>query len=282
MIEIIKAAVKESSQINGIIFPEISLDFERFSALMRKLFVASGNTLEFMIAGSSSNCDGDTGNFVLTAIWERNLIADEASPDWFRIVSQRKHHRWKLDRQQIATYGLGSSLSPSKDWWENHDIRRRELNFFQFRQDAVFASLICEDLARNDPCHDIIRSVAPNLVFALLMDGPQLNNRWPARYAGSLADDPGCTVLTATSFGLVDRSNDHWPQSKSLSVGLLRDSQGGTTEIILPNGKDAVLVTLGSEETIDRTLDGRKTTNASKWYYVSQRPISSGAREKLA
>jgi hypothetical protein len=281
MVEIVKAAVEESSQINGIIFPEISLNFVRFSALMSKLFAASNSTLEFMIAGSSSNCDGETGNFVLTAIWERNLT-DTALPDWFRIVSQRKHHRWKLDRQQIATYGLGSSLSPSKDWWEDHDIRRRELNFFQFRHDAVFASLICEDLARNDPCHDIIRSVAPNLVFALLMDGPQLNNRWPARYAGSLADDPGCTVLTATSFGLIDRSNDHWPQSKSLSVGLLRDSQGSTTEIVLPNGKDAVLVTLGSEKTEDRTLDGRKTTNASKWYYVSQRPISAGARNLLS
>lgn len=30
------------------------------------------------------------------------------------------------------------------------------------------------------------------------MDGPQLGSRWPGRYAGVLADEPGCSVLTFT------------------------------------------------------------------------------------
>ncbi len=274
MTELVMAGLRDAGEINGIIFPEMALNWNIFASLLPKIFKATGQTLEFIVAGSYGNCDRDAGgNNVLTAIWEKNLALDTEDANWFRIVSQRKHHRWRLDRQQIATYGLASSLMPSKNWWEDHEIGSRELNFFQFRKDAVFASLICEDLARNDPCHDIIRSVAPNLVFALLMDGPQLPNRWPARYAGSLADDPGCTVLTLSSFGLIDRSNDHRPTDKSRSVGLLRDSSGSTTEITLPLGKEAVLLTLGSETAEDCTIDTRHTTNASKWYYVSQRGI---------
>ena len=46
-----------------------------------------------------------------------------------------------------------------------------------------WAVLICEDLARQEPAAELIRAVGSNLVIALLMDGPQLNNRWPARYA---------------------------------------------------------------------------------------------------
>jgi 5-methylcytosine-specific restriction enzyme A len=51
-----------------------------------------------------------------------------------------------------------------------------------------------------------MRSVGPNLVVALLMDGPQLTARWPARYASVLADDPGSSVLTLTSLGMCLRS----------------------------------------------------------------------------
>lgn len=271
---IVATAAEDVGQIHGIIFPEYSLTFDIFAKLLENSFNSTGNTLEFIIAGAKGNCDQDDNNHVLIATWEDELDDPAADRSKFiRLVSQKKHHRWKLDRDQISTYGLGASLSPSMAWWEDHAIETREMNFFQIREDAVFTSLICEDLARNDPCHDIVRSVAPNLVFALLMDGPQIPNRWSARYAGSLADDPGCTVLTLTSFGLVDRSNDHREKDKSLSIGLLRDSKGATTEIMLPTGNDAVLLTLGSEEANDITIDGRKTTNASKWYYVSQRPI---------
>lgn len=271
---IVSKAAMDVGQIHGIIFPEYSLTFEIFANMLETSFEATGKTLEFMVAGAKGNCDQDDDNHVLIATWE-DEESDPASDraKYIRIVSQKKHHRWKLDRDQISTYGLGASLGPSMEWWEKHCIETREMNFFQIRDDAVFASLICEDLARNDPCLDIVRSVAPNLVFALLMDGSQLPNRWSARYAGSLADDPGCTVLTLTSFGLIDRSNDHRSKDKSFSVGLLRDSKGLTTEITLPPGNEAILLTLGSEEAKDITIDGRKTTNASKWFYVSQRPI---------
>ncbi len=49
------------------------------------------------------------------------------------------------------------------------------------------------------PLRTVIRSVGPNLVIVLLMDGPQLVRRWPGKYATVLSDDPGSAVLTVTS-----------------------------------------------------------------------------------
>jgi hypothetical protein len=274
---LIKEAQKDVATINAVIFPEYALTFKLFSRLMEEVSDATGGSIEFMIAGSSDNCEGEKCNCVLTALWEDRLaeMPGEDHEKRIRLVSQKKHHRWRLDKGQIATYGLASSLRPNVQWWEKHSIEQRELNFFQFRKDAVFASLICEDLARNDPCHEILRSVAPNLVFSLLMDGPQLQTRWPARYASTLADDPGCTVLTFTSYGLIGRSNENSGYPDSHSVGLLRDGEGVTKEIVLPPGNKAVLLTLGSEDTDDFTIDGRKTQNASSWHFISQKAIGS-------
>jgi hypothetical protein len=270
---IITKATQDSGRVDAIIFPELSITYPIFSRLFKYLISKEepNDKLRFMIAGTKGNCENNTGNHVMTAINEKVLVNTSKSP--VREFSQRKHHRWKVGKDQIATYGIGSALSPHFDWWENHSIETRELNFFQLRRDTIFASLICEDLARNDPCHDIMRSVAPNLVFALLMDGPQLANRWPARYASTLAEDPGSTVITLTSYGLVSRSNDQFTDRKSHSVGLLRDSRGTTREIILQPGDDAILLTLGSSDVVDKTIDSRPTNNASEWYYISQKSL---------
>jgi hypothetical protein len=280
VVNLIKEAQKDVEKINGIIFPEYSLSYPIFEHLMEKVFIATNGKIEFMISGSSSNCDGDKCNCVLTAVWEEqskkpahDSPASTPGNRRVRVISQRKHHRWKLTEAQIKDYGIASSLPPFIEWWEDHEIDAREINFFQFRKNAVFTSLICEDLARNDPCHDIIRSVAPNLIFALLMDGPQLTNRWSARYASTLADDPGSTVLTLTSRGLLQRSNNSKMCTQSHSVGLLKDDTGQTQELIVGHGEHAVVVTLASRPVRDFTIDGRPTTNASSWHYINQKPI---------
>ena len=184
-----------------------------------------------------------------------------------------------MEKNQISTYALGSSLTPKTSWWENHEIQQRELNFFQFRKNAFFTSLICEDLARNDPCHSILRSVAPNLVFALLMDGPQMKERWSARYAGTLADDPGSAVLTLTSGGLIRRSNENTTSQDSFSIGLLRDCNGETTEISLPYDGKGILLTLTNVKAEDKTIDMRPTTIASSWHYLSQKVLKLNEEE---
>ncbi|PCJ74505.1 MAG: hypothetical protein COA53_09020 [Rhodobacteraceae bacterium] len=278
VMDLLKEASKEVETINGIIFPEFSLNYNIFEKLCDRL-VSKDYGVEFIVAGSSTNCKPEEGgaNFVVTAV-RRQLAKPKNTDDQnygFAITSRRKHHRWKLDQIQVSEYALASSLNPTTSaWWEDHHIAKRELYFHQFRQSSTFVSMICEDLARNDPCHEIIRSIGPNLLFALLMDGPQLKNRWSARYASSLADDPGCSVLTLTSFGLVDRLNSTKKYEENRSIALWKDETGQMIEIPMPKGGAdcGVLISLCSKDVFDQTIDGRKTMNCS-WRFQSQLPI---------
>ena len=96
-------------------------------------------------------------------------------------------------------------METSRDYWEHIGIQKRVL-YFATLNAMTWTVLVCEDLARQDPAADLIRAVGPNLLIALLMDGPQLSRRWPARYASVLAEDPGTSVLTLTSLGMAERS----------------------------------------------------------------------------
>ncbi|MEZ5441583.1 MAG: hypothetical protein R3F15_08870 [Lysobacterales bacterium] len=89
---------------------------------------------------------------------------------------QDKHHRWSLDWRQVLQYGLGSRLPTSRQCWEWTPIRERRMHFWTISNWLTWAPLICEDLARQDPLQTSIpEELAPNLVMALLMDGPQLS-----------------------------------------------------------------------------------------------------------
>jgi hypothetical protein len=132
--------------------------------------------------------------------------------------------------------------------------------------------LICEDLARQDPAADLIRAVGPNLVIALLMDGPQLNSRWPARYASVLAEDPGSSVLTLTSLGMAERCRPILRSTgkraePSRVVGLWRDVQSGEIEIGLDAGDDACVLTLECTVREEYSADGRGDGSAT-WFPV--------------
>ncbi len=278
IVDLVAEARKQTDSVDGIIFPEYALSWKVFEAICSAVWDDEDNKdIEFIIAGSSSNCEEKTdgkANYALTAI---NFDRGETDPAKRRIhiSSRRKHHRWKLDRRQVADYALASSLNPSvQSWWEAHSIETPELYIHQFRQSSTFVTMICEDLARSDPCHEILRSVGPNLLFALLMDGPQLPQRWSARYATSLADDPGCSVLTFTSFGLVDRMNKTHKYDASRSIAMWKDETGNIEQIKMPEGEGprAVLISLGSVKRKDQTIDGRIVENRS-WRFFSQQPI---------
>jgi hypothetical protein len=170
---------------------------------------------------------------------------------------QRKHHRWKLDRGQIQRYRLADRLDPNKVWWENIDISDRSCNFFAFHRSASLTSLVCEDLARIDPVQRAIRSVGPNLVVVLLMDGIQVESRWSARYATVLADDPGCSVLTLSSVGMIRRSDPALVVAP-MPVGLWKEPGQATIELRLPSDADALLLNLSVGRRAEWTLDGRK------------------------
>jgi hypothetical protein len=172
-------------------------------------------------------------------------------------LSQSKHHRWKLDEAQIRQYGLGSRLSVDKKWWEHVSLGDRRLLFVSFPA-LVMSVLICEDLARPDPVGDLIRAVGPNLVIALLMDGPQLKGRWPERYAMALADDPGSSVLSLTSLGMSTLSRPVQGASHPRIVALWKDRTGTSTEIELPEGCGGIVVSLSFQFQEEWTADGRR------------------------
>lgn len=171
---------------------------------------------------------------------------------------QRKQHRWKLDEAQIEQYHLGSRLHPEKRYWENIELQDRRLQFVVIRPWLVTTALICEDLARHDPVGDLIRSVGPNLVIALLMDGPQISGRWSARYAAGLADDPGCSVLSITSLGMAALSRPPGIDTKKKRViGLWKDAFSGVTELEVPEGSDGLVITLTMRMREEKTADSR-------------------------
>jgi hypothetical protein len=269
-VEKARNATKDGS-LNGIVFPEYALTeplFNKICDAIKQLVPE----LEFAITGSSSNCDDESGNFVLTAIW-KNKVNKQSQDSRYLLTSRRKHHRWRLSTDQIENYGLQKALPPPASWWENHSIAQREIHFFHFRKTSVFTTMICEDLARSDPCHDILRSVGPNLLFALLMDGPQIKDRWPARYASTLADDPGTSVLTVTSMGLIERSNVTGLYPRSRVIAMWRDETGKTQELSLDDGCNSMMLSLKAVSVIDQTLDGRKSDRTWSWRYEDHKSL---------
>jgi hypothetical protein len=193
---------------------------------------------------------------------------------------QLKHHRWCLDRGQILQYDLGSRLPASLDCWERVFLGERRITFVTFKEWLTTCVLICEDLARQEPVTEVIRSVGPNLVFALLMDGPQLRNRWPSRYASVLAEDPGCSVLSLTSLGMSARSRPAQGVDRSRSIALWRDAIYGEREIELPPDTDACVLSLVCRTEREFTIDGRPDSKPSYFpVYAGVVPFSS--KEKV-
>src|SRR5262249_10476856 len=146
--------------------------------------------------------------------------------------------------------------------------------------EVAIVCLVCEDLAQIDNVVEVIRSVGPNGVLTPLLDGPQLSSRWAARYASVLADDPGSTVLTLTSFGMVQRSR---PKDRDASpvVALWKDPVRGLREIKLENGAKGVLLTLCGSRTARRSTDGRcPVDNATEYFDVAVHQVraNSGAK----
>lgn len=241
--------------VDGVILPELSLSEGEYEQL-RKLIVEERKAMLVAGVGDSAR-DGHFGeNYVRFDIPIEIAATDEE--DRATVEPQRKHHRWLLDGSQISQYGLSTNLDARRKWWECIDISQRELAFVSMERWLTMSVLICEDLARQDPVAELIRSVGPNLVVALLADGPQLAARWPARYATVLADDPGSSVLTLTSVGMVDLCRGPRRMLEARPVALWKDAiSGGPYELNLPADADALLLCLGVDRREEWTADGR-------------------------
>jgi hypothetical protein len=252
--------------VDGVVFPELAMDlktFRQIRAILNKHIPAS-----FLIAGVRLPRRNDSYCSIPAASDVRRKGLTEVR-EW-----QGKHHRWKLNRAQIEQYGLGGRLDAECTWWESTLVEPRKMNFFSLQPWLTMGVLICEDLARQDPVGDLIRAVGPNLVVALLMDGPQLASRWPARYATVLADDPGSSVLTLSSLGMVLLSKP-FDKPASRVVGLWKDyTSRDAVEIELPPRKKGVVLSLTRQLREEFSADGRSDEKSTAYLILTgMRPI---------
>lgn len=248
---LVRQATKIAGKVDGIVFPEMSLSREECSRITERL--ASFN-VNFLIAGvHDEGATPKAPRLNLAAIRVRLEDDGEGLADF----EQSKHHRWFLDDRQIVQYGLGTRLDPTKKWWEYTEITERRVHFIALASWLAFSVLICEDLARPDPAGELIRAVGPNLLVALLQDGPQLAARWPGRSAAPLADDPGCSVLTVTSLGMTLLSRPLGGKPASRAVAMWRESGGDALELSLEPDADALLLCLVGRDQTQWTADGR-------------------------
>ncbi|XBS68125.1 hypothetical protein ABK905_14815 [Acerihabitans sp. KWT182] len=181
------------------------------------------------------------------------------------ILTQNKHHRWYLDRPQIFNYKLGSILSPARKWWEYIDVGDRSLiNYRCHKQSIQITPLICEDLARQDPVAPAVRALGPTLIIALLLDGAQLKNRWPGRYASFLSEDPGSSVLTVSPLGMTQRADGTgFPPSQTVAFW---SEPGHYEELTLDPDKCGIVLTLEKKQLRQWTADGRCHDRVSLHY----------------
>jgi hypothetical protein len=243
----VEAAFNEArrrvGRIDAIVFPEMALAPRASLALCKRLGVTviggEGRPARSRRAGEN-----------------RAVVAVPVARGPPMYHTQAKHHRWRLDDAQIRQYGLGGRLDPTRDWWEHIDLEKREVWFFSVNSWLNFSVLICEDLARQDPVAELLRAVGPNLVLALLMDGPQLQSRWPAKYATVLAEDPGSSVLTLTSLGMA-RSSRPPGMDECRVVGIWKDATGPAVEILLPRRAAGTVLSLTRDMREEHTADGR-------------------------
>lgn len=286
--ELLRRALRKVSRVGGLVLPELSVPIAYFEALAARAERAvwpddAFAGLEFIVAGVSTDHRGEHVNLAASCMLASppDPAGPAAGTRRRRLIGyQHKHHRWRIDRSQNRDYGLGGALPGGRYWWEQIELRSRALNVFHFRESSTFAALICEDLARLEPVHALVRSIGPNLVFALLMDGPQVSPRWPGRYAMGLSDDPGSSVLTLSSAALIDRFNARCVSAyRSESVGMWRDETGSTREIKFGPTAAGVLLSLSAEKKREFTIDGRSDGVSSiRWVFGDQAEITlSGA-----
>lgn len=272
---------QKSGAVHAVIFPEYALNWRVFREVS-ELIANEFKSVNFLTSGSSSNCRGEDGNFVLSANFY-NMRRNGDTHRSYTATSRPKHHRWRLNKSQIETYGLEKSLSPDKVWWERINIPTRELHVNLFMENSTFTTLICEDLARSDPVHEALRNIGPNLVFALLMDGPQIAQRWSARYSTGLSDDPGSSVITFTSRALLHASkqvrdkkaSSQKPkkskpkENHSWSVAIWKDDEGWPEEIICGPNYQATLCRVIGRKVEEISFDGRVHAESWAWRKAS-------------
>jgi hypothetical protein len=245
---VIAAALDEVDSVDAIVLPEAAVFVDDLAELEGLL---SSHGVTILVAGVREPLMD--ANEPLPVNWVH--LGVHLGERWWH-YRQNKHHRWYLDANQIDQYDLGGALHPDVRWWEAIQVPPRAVQFIELAEGITCVAVVCEDLARLDEVADLLRVVGPSLVVTILLDGPQLTNRWTARYASVLADDPGSAVLTLTAYGFVKRSRPAgFPPSTV--VALWKDPTHGFREIALGNAAQGILLSATVSRARRRSADGR-------------------------
>ncbi|SON49921.1 hypothetical protein [Vibrio tapetis] len=255
-----------------VVIPECAVNSNDKRNLLEGLrahFLAKGTTPPVIIFGifGEGDCRGTYGENSLDLLYENRFV------DRYVGENQKKHHRWALDETQLNTYGLGHVLSTDKvKWWENCSTGERKL--ISYQDDYIhICPLICEDLARQDPIAPVLRSLGPDLVVALLLDGPQIPQRWPGTYAKMLTEEPGCSVLSISPYGMTQRSTGDINPATGLNyepssnIALWSEVGGAQQTLELEKGRVGILLTLKFSEQKQWSADGRGENKRRLFYF---------------
>jgi hypothetical protein len=277
---VIVAAREEVDSVDGVLLPESAVDesdVDDLEALLERHGVAMLVTGVRQRAPQRGRLPSNWVHIGASPRLEKGAsLPGSIGEQWFHI-RQNKHNRWSLDEGQILQYHLGGALHPHIRWWEAMDVPRRTVQFVEHGDEITLVSLVCEDLAQIDGVAEVIRSVGPTVVMTPLLDGPQLNSRWAARYASVLADDPGSAVLTLTSYGMVQRSRPHGRDCYPV-VALWKDPVRGFREIPLEPGAQGVLLTVCGDCATRRSADGRcPVDNVTEYFDVAVHQVRASS-----
>ena len=292
LVNYIRTVKREVNRVHIMVFPELALGRKSLGHLKRKLeatllpseipMIVSGVSSQFQEAEHRELAeeklsqpigypvDPQTASHLQVGPQARGtnrvVLSLYYAGKWHDVV-QDKHHRWRIDDQQIEQYGLGGILSGGRVWWEAIQIVRRRLSVLAANSWLTICPLICEDLARLDPVSELIRGVGPSLLTAILLDGPQLRSRWSARYASVFADDPGSSVLTLTSLGMslrstpsgkLDAERKKRAEKDSRTIGLWKDQEKGWYPISIEEDEVPIkILTLAAKMQSEFSFDGR-------------------------
>jgi hypothetical protein len=262
IMDLLSKAEECVTRVHMLVFPELAITEKQ----LRELQLALTNRQErdrmpMLISGIRDDKEGgDNGEWGLGS--NRIVLSTFFAGTWYDLY-QHKHHRWKLDANQIKQYNLSGVLAADKDWWEAIEIRERRITFLAPNGWLVLCPLICEDLARLEPVSELIRGVGPTLLIAILLDGPQLKQRWSSRYASALADDPGTSVLTVSSLGMAKHATPPPGKEPNGTIALWKDQVNGWEEVALGDKEDAVVLTVSATRHREYAADGRSDGGTS-------------------
>ena len=222
--EHIKALVQDflsyeakAGKVHMVIFPEQAFTVEELKKFESELVkqkqeqsnssngekTAKDGSLPIIISGATESYVKPENDYLQFPDVNAAYVSQYILGKWYR-MSQFKHHRWSLDESQLNQYKVAGRLSVAKRWFENSFITQRRLTVVSCAPWLAVTPLICEDLVQQQPVAPIIRGIGPSLIVAMLLDGPQTEKRWPARYAGVLSQDPGSSVISLTATGMVN------------------------------------------------------------------------------